>query len=152
MTQCIHYEENIFMFLDLLTHINRGLKLDIDEEYFGEKIISDLLFAESGLSRIFLSLKESTLQLDREQYFRFLFKAAERYISIGKKIIAEGNTLSIDFSGFTSRLKESILAQEKLINEIKDLLTSDTDLEETADQISQKEMSFLMADDDGMQE
>ena len=152
MTQCIHYEDNIFMFLDLLKHIERGLKLDIDEDYFGEKTVSDILFAETGLHRLFLSLKESTLQLDRDQYFRLLFKTMELYTSIGEEIISTNIGRSINFSGFIPRLEESIADKKESMDEIKNLLSADSDTEENADQISQEEMTFLMTDTESSHE
>ena len=134
------------MFLDLLKHTERCLKLDIDEDYFGEKIVSDLLFAETGLHRLFLALKESTLQLDRDQYFRLLFKAMELFTSIGEQIVSSETGRSINFSGFIPRLKESITDKKDFMDEIKNLLSTDSDTEENADQISQEEMTFLMTD------
>ncbi len=146
MTQCIHYEDNIFMFLDLLKHIERGLKLDIDDDYYGEKIISDLLFAESGLHRLFMSLKESTLQLDRDHYFRLLFKAAELFDLLTKGIITKTTGRSIDFSGFISSLEGRSAVNREWMNEIQMLISSNSEEEEDSDQISQEEMLFLMSD------
>lgn len=134
------------MVLDLLKHIERGLKLDIDEDYFGEKIVSDLLFAETGLQRLFLALKESTLQLDKDQYFRLLFKTMELFTSIGEQIVNSETGRSINFSGLVPRLKESIAVKKESMDEIKNLLNTDSDSEENADQISQEEMTFLMTD------
>ncbi len=152
MTQCINYEDNIFMFLDLLKHTERCLKLDIDEDYFGEKIVSDLLFAETGLNRLFLALKESTLQLDRDQYFRLLFKTMELFTSIGEQIVSSETGRSINFSGLVPRLKESIAVKKETMDEIKNLLNTDSDSEENADQISQEEMTFLMTDTESSHE
>ncbi len=152
MTQCIHYEDNIFMFLDLLKHLERSLKLDIDEEYFGEKIISDLLFAESGLHRLFLALKASTLQLDKDQYFRFLLKAMELFVALTEGIINESTGRSIDFSGFKQRLEEAARIQKEELENIRIQLISDTEEEEDTDQISQEEMLFLMSDTEDEQD
>lgn len=146
MTQCIHYEDNIFMFLDLLKHIERGLKLDIDDDYYGEKIISDLLFVESGLHRLFMSLKESTLQLDRDHYFRLLYKAAELFGLVTRGIYTRTTGRSIDFSGFVSSLEEKSAVNKDLLNEIQILISSNNKDEEDTDQISQEEMLFLMSD------
>ncbi len=146
MTQCIHYEDNIFMFLDLLKHIERGLKLDIDDDYYGEKIISDLLFAESGLHRLFISLKESTLQLDRDHYFRLLFKAAELFVLVTDGILTKTIGRSIDFSGFVSSREGKSAVNREWMNEIQILISSNNEDEEDSDQISQEEMLFLMSD------
>ena len=134
------------MLLDLLNHLDRSLRLDIDDDYYGEKIISDLLFTEEAIHRLFVSLSESTLQLDRDQYFRLLYQTMELFSDIGGRIIADETGRSINVSGFIPRLKESMASQQEYMEEIRNLLNTDIDTEGDADQISQEEMSFLMSD------
>ena len=151
MTQCIHYEDNIFMVLDYLTFLQRGLRLDIDDSYFGEKIVSDLLFYDSVLQSIFDSLKESTLQKDKNQYLRLLLKTLNLYISLCEDIVDGKAGRLIDFSGFKPRLNETILEQSDNLKELKSILSSGSDEDDEEGQISQEEMLFLMSgggDDD----
>lgn len=145
MTQCIHYEDNIFLILDYLTFLQRSLKLDIDDSYFGEKIVTDLLFYDSALSGIYESLKESTLQKDRNQYLRLLLKTLNLYITTCEGIIDGSTGRSLDFSGFKSKLNETVTEQSGIVREIKTILDSDSLKEEEEDQISQEEMLFLMS-------
>ncbi len=146
MTQCIHYEDNIFFILDSLTFLERGLKLDIDETYFGEKIFNDILFFDSAIHNIFVSLEESTLQKDKNQYFRLLSKTLKLYIGICEDIIEENTGKTIDFSGFKPKLNEIIINQKESMKTIEGILNSDkNDEEDGGEQISQKEMLFLMS-------
>jgi len=148
MTQYIHYEANIFMLNDLLKHIQRSLKIDIDNDLFIDKIKSDLLFAESNLANLYLSLKESTLQLDKNQYLRHLSKAKNIFIDIAESIINNTSGRSLDFSNFTERLKEALYEQKFENNDITDILTKSNDTDLSKDQISQEELHFLMATDE----
>ena len=81
MTQYIHYDANIFMLNDLLRYIQRSLKIDIDNDYFLEKIKSDLLFAESKLANLYESLKDSTLQLDCPIHLGSIFQVSDGKLS-----------------------------------------------------------------------
>ncbi len=145
MTQYIHYEANIFMLNDLLRHIQRSLKIDIDNDVFLDKIKSDLLFTESKLSDIYISLKNSTLQLDKFQYLRHLYKTKNIFIEITESIINSTLGRSLDFSDFSERLKEALYQQKNENNDINDILTMSNDTDFSKDQISQEELLFLMS-------
>lgn len=148
MTQYIHYEENISMLNDMLKHIQRSLKIDIDNDYFLEKIKSDILFAESKLADIYESLKDSTLQLDKAQYFRHLYKTKSLFIEITESILYHNTGRSLDFTDFNIRLKDAVLEQQYEYDDIgKILANTDTDSIDK-DQISQEELMFLMSSDD----
>lgn len=145
MTQYIHYEANIFMLNDLLRHIQRSLKIDIDNELFLDKIKSDLLFAESKLADLYISLKESTLQLDKYQYLRHLYKAKNIFIDIVESILNSTSGRSLDFSEFTDKLKDALYEQKFENNDIDDILTRSNNTDMSKDQISQEELFFLMS-------
>jgi len=152
MTQYIHYEANIFMLNDLLRHIQRSLKLDIDNDYFLEKIISDLLFSESKLSDLYESLKDSTLQLDKDQYLRHLYKSKNIFIEIAESILNNNTGRSLDFSDFSPRLKEAVYEQKFEYNDISDILLKNNENDPDSNQISQEELSFLMSSEEEPEE
>ena len=148
MTQYIHYEANISMLNDMLKHIQRSLKIDIDNDYFLEKIKSDILFAESKLAAIYESLKDSTLQLDKAQYFRHLYKTKSLFLEIAENILNDTTGRSLDFTDFNNRLKDAVLEQQFEYDDIGKILAK-TDADEIdKDQISQEELMFLMSSDD----
>lgn len=148
MTQYIHYDANIFMLNDLLRYIQRSLKIDIDNDYFLEKIKSDLLFAESKLANLYESLKDSTLQLDKAQYFRHLYKTKSLFLEIAENILDNSTGRSLDFTDFNARLKDAVLDQQFEYDDIGKIL-SNTDADEfDKDQISQEELMFLMSNDE----
>ncbi len=152
MTQYIHYEANIFMLNDLLRHIQRSLKIDIDNDYFLEKIKSDLLFSESKLANLYKSLKGSTLQLDKDQYLRHLYKSKNLFIEIVESILNNSSGRSLDFSDFFPRLKEAVYEQQYEYNDIGDMLSQNNDEGSGSDQISQAALMFLMFREDDTEE
>ena len=152
MTQYIHYEANIFMLNDLLRHIQRSLKIDIDNDHFLEKIKSDILFTESKLTDLYESLKNSTLQLDKEQYLRHLYKSKNLFIEIAESIINNNAGRSLDFSDFTPRLKEAVYEQQYEFNDISDILSNNKEESPGSDQISQEELMFLMSNEEESEE
>lgn len=152
MTQYIHYEANIFMLNDLLRHIQRSLKLDIDNDYFLEKIKSDLLFSESKLTNLYESLKDSTLQLDKDQYLRHLYKSKKLFIEIVESILNNSSGRSLDLSNFFPRLKDAVYEQQYEYNDIGDILARNNDEGTGSDQISQEELMFLMSSEEEPEE
>jgi hypothetical protein len=152
MTQYIHYEENIFMLNDMLRHIERSLKIDVDNDYFLEKIKSDLLFSESKLANLYESLIDSTLKLDKEQYLRHLYKTKNLFIEIAESLLNNTSGRSLDFTDFKPRLKEAVLEQQFENNNIGDILNKDNEDMPDTDQISQEELMFLMLPDEENEE
>ncbi len=147
MTQYIHYEENIFMINDLLRHIQRSLKIDIDSNFFLEKIKSDLIFAESKLSSLYEALKDSTLQLDKVKYYRHLYKTKSLFLDITGSILNKNTGRSLDFSDFIERLHEAEKEQEYEQNDIGNFLAKTDNSDLDTNLISQEELMFLMSGD-----
>jgi len=152
MTQYIHYEANIFMLNDLLRHIKRSLMTDIDNNYYLEKVKSDLLFSESKLSTLFNELKDSTLQLEKDQYLRHLYKTKNIFIELVEGIINNSTGRSLDFGDFLPRLKEAVYEQQYEYNEIEDILSKNNEDLRDSDQISQEELMFLMSNEEESEE
>ena len=136
------------MLNDLLRHLQRSLKIDIDNDYFLEKIKSDLLFTESKLAVLYESLKDSTLQLDKAQYFRHLYKTKSLFLEIADSILNDSTGRSLDFTDFNDRLKAAVLEQQFEYDDIRKILAK-TDVDELdSNQISQEELMFLMSNDE----
>ncbi|MCK5674019.1 MAG: hypothetical protein KAH95_11620 [Spirochaetales bacterium] len=140
------------MINDLLRHIQRNLKIDIDNDYFLDKIKSDLLFSENKLTNLYESLKDSTLQLDKDQYLRHLYKSKNLFIEIVENILNNSTGRSLDFSDFLPRLKEAVYEQQYEYNDIGDILSNNSEDGPGSDQISQEELMFLMSSEEEPEE
>jgi hypothetical protein len=121
---------------------------DIDNNYYLEKVKSDLLFSESKLSLLFNALKDSTLQLEKDQYLRHLYKTKNIFIELAESIINNSSGRSLDFSDFIPRLKEAVYEQQYEYNEIGDILSGNNEDSRASDQISQEELMFLMSSEE----
>ncbi len=140
------------MLNDLLRHIKRSLMTDIDNNYYLEKVKSDLLFSESKLSTLFNELKDSTLQLEKDQYLRHLYKTKNIFIELVEGIINNSTGRSLDFGDFLPRLKEAVYEQQYEYNEIEDILSKNNEDLRDSDQISQEELMFLMSNEEESEE
>jgi hypothetical protein len=121
---------------------------DIYNNYYLEKVKSDLLFSESKLSLLFNALKDSTLQLEKDQYLRHLYKTKNIFIELAESIINNSSGRSLDFSDFIPRLKEAVYEQQYEYNEIGDILSGNNEDSRASDQISQEELMFLMSSEE----
>ena len=59
MSVKVHYEDNLFFLHSILRTLESGLRLDIDPEYFKDKILEDIFFIDASLMRTFSALKEN---------------------------------------------------------------------------------------------
>lgn len=125
---------------------------DIDNNYYLEKVKSDLLFSESKLSTLFNELKDSTLQLEKDQYLRHLYKTKNIFIELVEGIINNSTGRSLDFGDFLPRLKEAVYEQQYEYNEIEDILSKNNEDLRDSDQISQEELMFLMSNEEESEE
>ena len=63
----VHYEDNLFFLMTLVKALKTGLTQDLDAEYFIDKIIEDIFFIDSTLTKTFHSLKTSNSSHQKER-------------------------------------------------------------------------------------
>lgn len=68
MTRRINYEDDIFTVSLQLRCLQDILKLDVDPEFFRERILGDIAWIDAASARIYLSLRESSLSVKRQDY------------------------------------------------------------------------------------
>jgi hypothetical protein len=76
--------------------LKNGLTLDIDSAYFLDKVVEDLLFIDTALSKIFAKLKENTHLIERNEYLRNLMLAKSSFSDLLEDL-AESK-IGLDFS------------------------------------------------------
>ncbi|MDR2589316.1 MAG: hypothetical protein LBC67_07810 [Spirochaetales bacterium] len=88
MATKIHYEDNIFYAESLLKTVKNGLLLEIDPEYFRDRLKEDILFAGSILDCMYSSLKSNSRLIKKNDYFRGLLRAKRNLAALLDDIIA----------------------------------------------------------------
>lgn len=144
----IHYEDNLFFLIIHMKALKSGLALDIDSEYFIDKVIEDILFIDGMLAKTFTSLKGNTYLLKRSDYLRGLHRAKKAFIDFMNEIIEGKLAFSPNLTPFFPKFAAYRDEHLRDCSEILALLKEPVQ-EETAggDVISGKEYEILLEND-----
>lgn len=143
----IHYEDNLFFLHSLLRTLDAGLRLDIDEELFGDKILEDIFFIHSAVSKVASSLRSHEHLIKRTSYLRSLRRTIAAYAAFLERVL--GGTTGTESIVETSeeRIRSTLAEHQKNLREIDALLDEIDPDRETDSVVSTEEFSFLLAED-----
>ncbi len=141
----VHYEDNLFFLHTMVRTIESGMKLDIDPEYFRDKILEDIFFIDAALLRIYSSLKENSLLVNRSGYMRSLRRTIHAFVDFLKKIL-DGEIQHDKLADtYHAKLSTSLHTHERVQTELESSLERSDVYEESSDTISSQEYGFLLA-------
>ena len=91
MTRRINYEDDIFTVSLQLRCLQDILKLDVDPDLFRERILGDIAWIDATSARLYLSLRESSLYVKRQDYLREIQKLKRAFLEtldalVGKRL------------------------------------------------------------------
>jgi len=144
-----NFEDNIFYLSTLVKSLKAGISLDIDPEYFREKMVEDILFVDSNLSRIYSALKEGVYLIKRNEYLRNLARAKRIFADFLTDTLEGGYSFASSLDQYSTKFRASRSEQLADIQAINHLL--DQPLSENVEQgdiISRDEYRFLFQADD----
>ena len=81
----IRYDDNIFFLTSLIRSIDEAIQLDVDPEFFVEKIIEDILFIDSTIQKLYLILKNNSRLLDSHIYLHCIVKVKKCFTDLLEK-------------------------------------------------------------------
>ena len=146
MTKRINYEDDIFFLLLLLRRLREGLKLKIDMEYFGSKIVDDIVFIDEKIEVILNLLKAHSLLLKEEEYLLDLRKLENLFIDFLNDLRDKNFPGSYYFSDLLTGFEKIQAKHEEFLESIKIMLREIENREADAEQIvSEEEFKFLLS-------
>ncbi|MCG8480579.1 MAG: hypothetical protein MI724_15910 [Spirochaetales bacterium] len=146
MASKVHYDDNLFFIHSILRTVVAGMKLDIDPEYFKDKIVEDIFFIDATLMRTFSSLKDNVYLINRSSYLRSLRRTVTAFTEFLDTVAAERAGLSDSLSPYHDKLDSTLHAHNHILREINAMLDQEELDEETVDVVSSEEYGFLLAD------
>ena len=122
MLQKINYKSTL-EFLSLTIHaLETGFQLEIDADLFLDKILEDLLFTDSILSRLFHQLRDNPYLHRRSEYLDQLEKTKGKFIQLINRIISKGNFLGEPLELYLPTLQTCLSGQTAELASLKSLL------------------------------
>lgn len=143
-----HYEDNLYFLHSMVRTIDAGLRLDVDAEYFRDKILEDIFFIDATLLRIYSSLKENALLVNRTGHLRSLRRTIAAFTGFLQRLLEGEMTLGDLVESYRSKLSATLHTQERVRSELDVALERNPADEETSDTISSQEYGFLLAGGD----
>ncbi|MCX7788646.1 MAG: hypothetical protein N2442_13230 [Spirochaetes bacterium] len=146
MLHKINYKATLdFLSLSIQT-LGTGIQLDIDPDLFLDKVLEDILFIDSILSRLFHQLRDNPYLNRRVEYLVQLERTKEAFIQLLTQIINQGSFFREPIGPYLSTLQTCHIGQTKELNDLKEILkeAKSQSLPEEKEVISPLEYQFLL--------
>lgn len=148
MASKVHYEDDLFFLHSILRTVEAGLRLDVDHEFFQDKILEDIFFIDATLMRLFSSLKENPYLINRITYLRSLRRTIVAFSDFLGQFVRGDLGFHAAADAYTERLTAAVHSHENVRREIDLILDQEDADDETAALVSSEEYGFLLASDD----
>ena len=148
MAKKIHFEDNLYYLSTIVQTMKGGLSIDIDPDFFLDKTIDDLFFADSMLAKTYSLLKENAYLIRRAEHMRSLLRAKRLFTEVLESILKNEFPFSSYLEQYFPKLQASLKEHSQDIREIQDtLLSAQDEAIEDEDLISEVEMRYLFTKD-----
>lgn len=145
MPEKIRYDDNIFFIRSLIRTLHDAIRLDVDIEYFADKILEDILFINASIQKIYGSLKNNSLLIRRNVYYHSIMKLKEAYVHFLNELRSTGGGVGNSFEHMRTKFKLITENNLKDLEEIKDIISGIEVGKVEGDTISQSELHYLMS-------
>lgn len=123
------------------------MKLDIDGEYFTEKIVEDLLFIDASLMQVFSSLKDNPVLVGRLGYLRALRRTVNAFVALLDNVGANALPFAAALTVYREKISSTARGQQKVRAEIDAILDSPAAQNQHEELVSEQEFNGLLSDD-----
>ena len=152
MATRVNYEDNLFFLMSLTRTIRSGLQLELDPDYFRDKLVEDIFFVDRTLAQIYEALRTNTYLINRRDHLRELMRAKRNFADMLDDVLEGGPAFAASLGGYRAKLAG---ARDQHVRDISDVQKAmDTGVPEEDQQtiVSQDEYRFLFESDDSEEE
>ena len=146
MAEKLYYDDNIFFLNQIVSNLEDAIRLDIDSDLFLDKFVEDIMFVESILGRLYISLMENDLLLRRTEHLKRIMRSKHLFVELLSNIMSSDSSLAKNLIPFYQKFRDLINEQREHSNEIRGLLNSTTSTVQHEEVVSQEEFRILLED------
>ena len=147
MAEKLYYDDNIFYLNEIVSNLDDAVRLDIDSDLFLDKVVDDIMFVESTIGRLYVSLKENDLLIRRAEHLKRIMRSKQLFAELLENITNGDSSLGKKLYPFFSKFRELIDEQHDHTDETRKLLSSSTAAAaQNEDMVSQEEFRILLED------
>ena len=148
MATRVNYDDNLFYVMTLTRALRSGLHLEIDPDYFRDKVVEDIFFIDRILEQIYEALRTNTFLINRQDHLRDLMRAKRNFADMLDEVLGERIAFSEHLEPFRSKLAGARDQHVRDISDIQRAMENGTTPEDQQDIVSQDEYRFLFQNDD----
>jgi hypothetical protein len=147
MTRRINYEDDIFSLALQVRCLQDTLKLEVDPEFFKERLLGDIAWLDLTIGRLYASLRESSLYVKRQEHLKELQKLTRAFQAALDALVEKRTPFSDHVPEKLEALRAIRDSHMRDIEEIKALIAGRGAPEEEH-MVSAEELKFLMTAED----
>lgn len=144
VTEKIHYEDNIFFLTMMIRTTSNAIKLNIDADYFADKVLEDCFFISSSIQKIYISIKDNKRLIRRNIYLHSVMQLKKVFNRLIEDILSLDENFSSIFKLSFPKLRRMTATHLDEIDFIRKELGDTDEVSIDANIISYEEMHYLM--------
>jgi len=143
MVTKVNYDDNLFYVHSLIKGLRGGLQLELDVDYFRDKIVEDIFFIDRTLQQIYEALRVNSYLINRRDHLRELMRVKRGLADLLGAVLDGSLPWSASLSAFTDKLAGARDHHVRDITDIQGLMEGSAPVDEPQDVVSQDEYRFL---------
>lgn len=148
MATRVNYDDNLFFVMTLTRALRSGLQLDIDPDYFRDKVVEDIFFIDRTLEQIYEALRTNTFLINRRDHLRELMRAKRNLADTLDEVLESQAAFSQHLEAFRAKLAGAREQHVRDISDIQRMMESGTPEADQETIVSQDEYRFLFQSDE----
>ncbi len=129
----------------MIRALNDAVKLNVDAEYFADKILEDTLFIDGSIQRIYGSIRENNHLIKRNNYLHSIMKLKKGYSRLLEDLLNTKEPFAAPFETMRPKLRRLAANHMDDAKEIRNGLKKVDEKPAEGDVISHDELHFLMS-------
>lgn len=143
MATRVNYDDNLFFLHSLIKALRGGFQLELDSDYFRDKLVEDLFFVDRILQQIYEALRVNSYLINRREHLRELMRVKRSFADLLAGLLDEALPWAENLTAFRDKLQGARTQHVRDIADIQGIMEGTSPVEDPQDVVSQDEYRFL---------
>ncbi|ULQ60079.1 hypothetical protein K7I13_01755 [Brucepastera parasyntrophica] len=144
MLQNIVFQDNLYQLSQSLDTLSEGLMLELQKEYFFDKIVDDILFFDNIIQKMYKQIQMNPNLGEYTRLLRNLYSCQERYIKIIDSILQGQTAMKESFIPLMPKLQTIRNLQRSIREQILKEMQKGAKNTDARDIVSSNELNELL--------
>jgi hypothetical protein len=143
MATKVNYDDNLFYLHSLIKALRGGLQLELDIDYFRDKVVEDIFFVDRTLQQIYETLRVNSYLINRRDHLRELMRVKRGLADLLGALLDGTLPWFENLAAFSDKLAGARDHHVRDIADIQGLMEGGVTADDPQDVVSQDEYRFL---------